>query len=415
MKVQPGTTLDVTLNWDTDDVQNVGRLAYRDRVAYLEYDPSFIQSGIQISPIHDGAEAGLVSPYERYLFEGMFGVFNDSLPDGWGRLLVDRRARQLGIEPASLTPLDRLACVGSDGIGALCYAPVEEIWATPADSLDLDKLSRDSQQVLHGEAGEIIEELGRLCGSPGGARPKALIGLDANDDAVYGNADVPDGYDNYLVKFRGRDDPEDIAAIEMAYAQMAQRAGITMPETRLITGPSGIPYFASKRFDRSGPVRTHVMSAAGLMYADFRAPALDYESLIGLTRHLTRDQRQCTAMFRLAAFNVLAHNRDDHAKQFSFLLPRNQDWSLAPAYDLTYSSGPGGEHSTSVLGSEKNIKTDTLMELGRKSGMTRADTSHVIARVQDAIDHWPQIARSYDVSTHSVSEVSEGLQRAALE
>lgn len=414
MKVKQGTALDVTLNWDSDDVQVVGKLAFRDRVAYLEYDPAFVQSGVQISPVYDIAEAGLLSPFEKHVFEGMFGVFNDSLPDGWGRLLVDRRARQLGIDPASLTPLDRLAYVGRDGVGALCYAPVEEIW-TPQDcDLDLDKLAQDSQQVLQGEAGEVLDELGKLGGSPGGARPKALIGLNTDDEAVHGITDLPDDYDHYLIKFRGQDDPDDIAAIEMVYAEMAERAGITMPETRLITSPTGNRYFASKRFDRVGSKRNHVMTAAGLLYADFRVPSLDYEDLLRLTRHLTRDQTQCTMMFRLAAFNVLAHNRDDHLKQFSFLLPRNQEWSMAPAYDLTFSSGPGGEHSTSVLGSGKNIKKTELIKLGEKAGLTAKDASDVIAHVQHAIGQWLELAKKYDVSAGSISDVSAGLQRAAL-
>ena len=118
MKTAPGTALDVSLHWDTDDIQPVGRLAYRDRVAYLEFDDTFLKAGLELSPVHQKTSAGLHPPHNPDVFEGLHGMFNDSLPDGWGRLLVDRRARQLDIDPSTLTPLDRLACVGNSGIGA---------------------------------------------------------------------------------------------------------------------------------------------------------------------------------------------------------------------------------------------------------------------------------------------------------
>ena len=131
MKIVPGTPLDVSLHWDLDNIQPVGRLAYRDQVAYLEFDDAFLKTGLELSPVHDKKSPGLHLPHDTEVFEGLHGMFNDSLPDGWGRLLIDRRARQLGIEPSALTPLDRLACVGSDGIGALSYAPSVAVWGAP--------------------------------------------------------------------------------------------------------------------------------------------------------------------------------------------------------------------------------------------------------------------------------------------
>ena len=141
MKIQPGTPLKVSLQWDPDDIQLVGRLAYRDRIAYLEYDDAFVKAGLELSPVHHKTNAGLQRPYKTGVFEGLHGVFNDSLPDGWGRLLVDRRARQLDIEPAALTPLDRLACVGGSVIGALSYAPSIDAWGADNTATDLARLS----------------------------------------------------------------------------------------------------------------------------------------------------------------------------------------------------------------------------------------------------------------------------------
>ncbi|MAZ90820.1 MAG: phosphatidylinositol kinase, partial [Maricaulis sp.] len=349
MKIAPGTPLEVTLQWDDRTAMPVGRLAYRDGQAWLEYTPDFLASGLQLSPLHHQAGPGLETAWKRDVFEGLHGMFADSLPDGWGRLLVDRRARQLGFEPSQLTPLDRLACVGRRGIGALTYAPAMDVWDGAEGALDLDRLAADAARVLAGEAGAVIAALGQAGGSPAGARPKALIALNAAGEARHGSDAIPEGYDGYLVKFPGRDDPADIAAIEYAYALMARAAGVIMPDVRLIEGPDEARYFATRRFDREGDARLHVHSACGLLYSDFRLPALDYRELIRLARAVTRDRREAIAMYRLAVFNVLARNRDDHAKQFSFLMDRDGRWSLAPAYDLVFTDGPGGEHSTSVL------------------------------------------------------------------
>ena len=414
MKIASGTALNVSLHWNDDDIQPVGRLAYRDRIAYLEYDEAFVRAGLNLSPVHHQTSSGLHRPYQTDVFEGLHGFFEDSLPDGWGRLLVDRRARQLGIEPATLTPLDRLAFVGSNGIGALCYAPSIDVWEASGNKLDLDKLAADSRLVLDGDVGDVLSALGRAGGSPGGARPKALIALNDNGHAVHGTRDAPEGFDHFLVKFAGHDDPEDIAAIEMAYAMMAKEAGVSLPETRLLNGRNGRFYFATRRFDWDGTSGVHVHSASGLLYSDFRLPALDYKDLILLTRIVTRDQRQCKSMFTLAVFNVLAHNRDDHARQFSFIMERDGSWRMAPAYDLTWSLGPGGEHSSAVLGHGKNITRAHLIELGKKADMKERDANRVIECVEGALSKWKSISNECGVSHESANMIAAALAKVRL-
>ena len=412
MRLEPGIPLVVQLRWDEGDVQTVGRLGYRDRLAYLEYDEAFLASGLELSPIRHTTARGLIRPYDASVFGGLHGVFHDSLPDGWGRPLVDRRAREFGIEPAALTPLDRLACVGDQGMGALCYAPAADVWGAIDVPLDLDRLAADAHRVLAGHVSEVIAELGRLGGSPGGARPKALLAVNEPGDAIHGQEAVT-GYDHYLVKFRGADDPEDAAQIEQAYAAMARAAGVRMPQTRLIAG-RGQHYFASRRFDRDGGRRLHAHSASGLLYADFRLPSLDYRDLIALTRAVTRDRRECMAMFTLAAFNVLAHNRDDHARQFTFLMSSDGDWQLAPAYDLTFAPGPGGEHSTSILGRGRDIDRERLLALARVADVRDVEARHAIDRVAGAAADWDRFAASCDVGTVSRNRVAKALASVRL-
>lgn len=409
MKIAPGTPLEVTLQWDDRTAMPVGRLAYRDGLAWLEYTPDFLASGLQLSPLHHQAGPGLETAWKRDVFEGLHGMFADSLPDGWGRLLVDRRARQLGFEPSQLTPLDRLACVGRRGIGALTYAPAMDVWDGAEGVLDLDRLAADAARVLGGEAGAVIAALGQAGGSPAGARPKALIALDAAGEARHGSDAIPEGYDGYLVKFPGRDDPADIAAIEYAYALMARAAGVIMPDVRLIEGPDEARYFATRRFDREGDARLHVHSACGLLYSDFRLPALDYRELIRLARAVTRDRREAIAMYRLAVFNVLARNRDDHAKQFSFLMDRDGRWSLAPAYDLVFTDGPGGAHSTSVLGHGRDIGRETLVRLGAEADLDAAGARCVIDEVSAAVADWACHAADAGVSRASRTRIADGL------
>ena len=414
MKITGGAPLTVALRWATDDTQAVGRLAYRDGIAYLEYDAAFLRAGLELSPIHHAVGPGLVRPYDPAVFEGLHGVFADSLPDGWGRLLVDRRARELNIEPATLSPLDRLACVGRQGIGALSYAPASEVWESSHSDVDLDRLAAYARLVLRGDAKDVISELGRVGGSPGGARPKALVALDDKGHAIHGSDTTPNGYAPYLVKLAGIDDPPDIAHIEQAYATMAAAAGIAMPPTRLVDGHEGRSYFAARRFDHVDDRRAHVHSASGLLYADFRVPSLDYRDIILLARRVTHDQRECRAMFALAAFNVLAHNRDDHARQFSFLMDRGGTWRLAPAYDLTFSQGPGGEHSTSVLGHGREITRGQLTELGRYAELHAEDVGRIIDAVQAAVADWERFAADCGVTVRSRRSISKALAAARV-
>lgn len=403
--------LNVSLKWNENDIQPVGRLAYVDRVAHFEYADEFRSTRLEISPIHHRIPDGsaTIRPYEIGTFEGLHGVFHDSLPDSWGRLLVARRARELGIDPATLTPLDRLAWVGAGGIGALCYEPAIDVWHHNHSVLDLDAWARDAHDVLEGRASDVIAELGQLGGSPGGARPKAMIAIDAEDGAVYGQTEDDGRRKHFLVKFRGTDDPVDAANIEKAYAAMAEAAGVRVPSTRLIAGDDGTSYFASQRFDRVGAERFHTHTASGLLYADYRLPSLDYRDLIALTRVLTRDKREVVAMYSLAVFNILANNRDDHARQFTFLMTREGEWALAPAYDLTFSPGPGGEHSTSVLGRGKQIAPVHLVELGKSADLSSTESEQTIQRVLAAVADWNRFACDWGVGNASRARIGTAL------
>jgi serine/threonine-protein kinase HipA len=388
----------------------VGRLAIRDRQIYFEYDAGFIERGLEISPLRLPLKSGVTS-FDLMLFEGLAGVFSDSLPDGWGRLLFDRFVKSQGILPADMTPLDRLAYVGKHGMGALVYEPdygVED----SKDAINLDILAQESQEVLNGTSEAVLQELLALNGSSAGARPKALIGVDKTyKKIIHGVSSLPKGYEPWLVKFVNTQDGADAGAIEYVYALMAKEAGVYMPDVHLFPAKSGAGYFAVKRFDRDGKKRLHMHTAGGLLHSDFRVPALDYEDLTALTGRLTRDVREVEKMFRLAVFNILAHNRDDHAKNFSFLMNEKGEWKLSPAYDLTFSSGMRGEQSTTVMGEGRKPGAKQLGDLGNEAKLPKAKVNEIIDQTKAALSKWKTLAKKYGVEAGNIRLIEERLAR----
>lgn len=397
-----------------ESVQDVGRLAVREHKIYFEYNSAFIKSGIEISPLRMPLQPGLQS-FDYDLFEGLPGVFNDSLPDGWGRLLFDRFIRSQGILPSDITPLDRLAHVGSNALGALVFEPDHSAEDTQGD-INLDNLATQAQEVLDGTSDDVLAELIALNGSSAGARPKALIGVDdKREHIIHGVHDLPSGYAPWMVKFPNSQDGLDAGAIEYVYALMAKDAGIAMPDVHFFEAKRGAGYFAIKRFDRDGDKRYHMHTACGLLHSDFRTPSLDYEDLIALTGILTRDVREVEKLYQLAVFNVLAHNRDDHSKNFSYLMDSQGRWKLSPAYDLTFSSGPRGEQSTLVMGEGKNPDTKHLLKLADEAKIKKDRALEIIETTKSSLSNWPELAKQYAVSDMNIELIQSKISWVAGE
>jgi len=389
-------------------IQPVGRLARRSTTIYFEYDSEFIDSGLEISPFRLPLRPGVIELLQRP-FEGLSGVFSDSLPDGWGRLLFDRMMRTQGILLSDISPLDRLAYVGLHGMGALVYEPDN----SPSDNnelINLDHLATQTEQVLEGNSEEVIAELLALNGSSAGARPKALIGIDKTREKIsHGAKRLGDDFEHWLVKFPNSQDGNDAGAIEYVYALMAKEAGILMPEVHLFSSKKGNGYFAVKRFDRDRSKRLHMHTVAGLTHSDFRLPSLDYEDLLNLTGALTKDIREVEKIYRLAVFNVMAHNQDDHAKNFSFLMNEIGEWKLSPAYDLTFSSGAGGEQSTMVMGVGKNPTTKHLEKLGSELGLSKELIKNSIDQTREAVGLWSKLSKEYGVSQMNANIIGKAI------
>lgn len=387
----------------------VGRLAIRERTIYFEYDTGFLARGLDLSPLRLPLRSGVQSG-DPSLFEGLPGLFNDSLPDGWGRLLFDRSIRAQGVLPDRLSPLDRLAHIGSLGMGALTYEPCYRGDALNQD-IDLDVLAQNAHDVLEGSAGDVLLELLALNGSSAGARPKALIGVNPETlDIVHGRESPRAEFEPWLVKFANAQDGNDAGAIEYVYALMAEKAGVDMMPAILFPAKTGAGYFATQRFDRAGGTRIHTHTACGILHSDFRTPSLDYQDLLTLALHLTRDMREVEKMFRLAVFNVLAHNRDDHSKNFTFLMDDTGAWRVSPAYDLTFSSGPGGEQSTMIMGEGKAPTIKHLETLGLDAKISKAQVTQIVEQTLAALSEWDRLARTYGVSSVNIRLIKDQLK-----
>ena len=401
------TEIKVGLNFGSE-IQSVGRLAERNGIIYFEYDEDFVQNGVEISPFKLPLRNGVVElPSDP--FEGLAGVFSDSLPDGWGRLLFDRMMRSQRISPSQISSLDRLTYVGLNGMGALVYEP-DSSPPIIQEFIDLDHLATQTEKILEGASGEVITELFALNGSSAGARPKALIGVDqARKNISYGVNQLNDGFEHWLVKFPNSQDSTDSGAIEYVYALMAKEAGLYFPDVQLFSSQKGNGFFGVKRFDRQENKRFHMHTVSGLIHSNFRFPSLDYEDLLSLTMALTKDIREVEKMFRLAVFNVMAHNRDDHAKNFSFLMNEFGEWKLSPAYDLTYSNGPGGEQSTMVMGEGRNITIEHLVKLGLEAKISKELIDQIIEKTAESLSKWIRLSKDYGVSKSNIELINRAL------
>ena len=362
----------------------VGLLYENAERVFFEYSPDFLQSGIALSPFKLPLKPGVFED-EKRTFDGLFGLFNDSLPDGWGCLLLDRKLRKRGLSYDSITPLSRLSMIGRNPMGALEYEPADEA-AEEVGNVELDSLSGEVDKILSGNDSDVLDELLKLNGSSGGARPKIVAYVsDDRQEIIHGGANPPAGFTPWIIKFSERHDKLNSGETEYRYSLAAKEAGIDMPPTHLFPSKNGGGYFGVQRFDRTPQGKVHVHTACGLLHASHRFSCLDYENLLKLTLVLTRDITQAEEMVRRMVFNVKSGNRDDHSKNFSFLLNKNFEWRLAPAYDLTPSAGINGEQTAMVNGKGRNITDDDLIAAAKVADIPASTVRSIINTVESAL------------------------------
>ncbi len=384
-------------------------------LAQLEWSADVIAEGLAISPLRYPAEPGL-HPARSRTFDGLHGFLSDCLPDAWGMLLLKRRLQQMGHRFEDFDAVDRLGLIGTKGRGALVFQP-ESLANEAVDSIDLDLLADEARHVLLGEETELEVLLARLGGGSGGARPKVHVAIGADGSLYAGDELAVRGGkhagEEWIVKFAATNDPVDIGPLEEAYARMARAAQIEMAETHLIPSATGPGHFATRRFDRPTPgQRLHMVSLGGVLEASQHMPSVDYDGFLKATLAITHSMADVEQAFRRMVFNVLSHNRDDHVRQHAYLMDDRGNWRLAPAFDLTFSNGPGGEHYMAVLGEGRTITREHVEKLGKGHGIAAKRVGTAIDDVRAALADWRSHARDTGVGV-SVTAVSEGLDSMA--
>ena len=339
-------------------------------VCVFEYEKSWLADGFSLSPTELPLQSGLMYA-DKDKLGGVFATFEDSLPDGYGLYLLDRILRKQGSSLEEITPLQRLSIIGNGGMGALTYQPVMTGFQAQAElegEQQLDYLQEEALKVLSEKSGGDASLLYYNSSNSGGARPKTV--MRAQDGS------------HWLVKFRHTYDPADIGQTELLYMQTARECGITIPRIGLVRDK----YFAIERFDYAPDgQRLHVLTASALLKTDFRNQDVDYTNLLALTGYLTQDPIQVEEMFRRMVMNLVAVNRDDHAKNFSFIFDAGE-WSLAPAYDITYSpAGTNGEHATSLF-YHGNPGLDLVLKAGTGIRIPESRCLEIIRQVQSVCE-----------------------------
>jgi serine/threonine-protein kinase HipA len=388
-------------------------------VAAFQFDPEFARSGIEVAP--------LVMPlservYEfpglsRESFHGLPGMLADALPDRFGHALIDAWLATQGRSPESFNAIERLCYMGTRGIGALEFRPTTGPQQRKSHELDVDALVQLASEVLthRGNLRGYFNESGRehalreILGvgtSAGGARAKAVIAWNpATNEVRSGQVPAGEGFEYWLLKFDGvagnkdkeLDDPMGYGAIEYAYHRMALAAGITMNECRLFE-ENGRRHFMTRRFDRlAGGEKLHMQSLGAIAHLDFnQAGAHGYEQAMQVIRELKLGPGAVEEQFRRMAFNIVARNQDDHVKNIAFLMDKSGAWSLAPAFDLTYSHNPAGAwtatHQMTMNGKRDGFAHEDFVECGKVALMKRGRAAAILDEVQAAVMRWPEFA-----------------------
>jgi serine/threonine-protein kinase HipA len=374
----------------------------------FEYSAQAIQRGLELSPFKLPLSTTTYGDFPEHQLR-LPGLISDALPDGWGILLMNRLFRKQG--RTNISPLDRLAFIGDKAIGALTFEPADDETLTEKD-VHLLKLAQEVRDIEvshitddYSEA--LLRKLALMGGSPHGARPKVLVNFDKNGNRM-SNSESGSGIP-MLVKFPAQNEHKEVCAIEALYGRIAKASGIRVPASEYFDLSAELSAFGIERFDRVNGMRVPMHTAAGAAHVDFRVPQLDYVALLRLTKLMTRDVREVLQAFERCAFNVAFNNRDDHSKNFSFLMERDGQWKFSPGYDLTFSQGPSGEHQMDICGEARSPARKHLLELASKTDISARDATETIDRIASVAGGWRDLAGDLPIRKKTLSIIEKAV------
>jgi serine/threonine-protein kinase HipA len=412
-------------------------LADGSRFAAFQYDPVFARSGIEVSPITMplSERVHVFSELPPKTFHGLPGLLADSLPDKFGNALIDTWLATQGRTPESFNAVERLCYTGQRGMGALEFAPAIGPKPQPARHIEIEALVRLASEVLSQRKNlkttfaserrkNALNDILRVGTSAGGARAKAVIAWNRETHEVRsGQIEAGKGFDYWLLKFDGvtgnkdkeLEDPKGYGAIEYAYHLMARAAGVDMSECRLLE-EGGRRHFMTRRFDRlADGDKLHMQSLGALAHFDFnQAGAHAYEQALLVIRQLSLPMAAVEEQFRRMVFNVIARNQDDHVKNIAFLMDKAGRWSLAPAFDVTYSYNPAGiwtdRHQMTMNGKRDGFTLADFRACAKSAMMKRGRAETLIEEVTAAVAKWPEYAEHAEVGKESRKQIQRNLR-----
>ena len=401
-------------------------------IGVFQYQPEFVNSGIQVAPLTMRLAEGTFEfpSLAKATFKGLPGLLADSLPDKFGNAVIDAWLATQGRNPDSLNPVERLCYIGTRGMGALEFKPTTAGAPTSRQNLQVGQLVKlanrvlNSRESLQGEFtgdddAEAIQDILRVGTSAGGARAKAILAWnEETGEFRSGQVDLPEGFTQWLMKFDGisnnkdkeLNDPQGYGRIEYAYYLMALEAGIEMNRCRL-HNEGGRSHFMTQRFDRTEEnAKLHMQSLGAIQHFDFnQAGAYSYEQAIRAILKLNLSPKQVEQQFRRATFNVIARNQDDHVKNIAFLMNREGEWSLSPAYDVAYSYNPNGEwtsqHQMSINGKRDHFELSDLIALANAGGIKKRKAEEITSEVSEAVGTWQKQADAAGVSQKDANKI----------
>lgn len=408
----------------------VGYLFWREdnQIATFEYTPEFKKLGLDLSPIVMPLTSQRVysfSNISRETFLGLPGLFADSLPDAYGKALLDRWLASNGRNFAN--PVERLCYQGKRSMGALEFEPAHNDYLETSSNIEIDSLVATAREVLNqreafstnmSDTKEALINIIKVGTSAGGQRAKAIIAYnDTTKEVRSGQIDAPEGFEHWLLKLDGvtnneLGDPQHYGKIEYIYHLLAKEAGINMAECRLLE-ENGRAHFMTKRFDRHKNNKIHMQTLCGIAHYDYKMlRAYSYEQAFQIMRRLRLPYNQAEEMYRRMVFNVVARNQDDHTKNISFLMNRIGKWSLSPAYDVSWAYNPQGDwtskHQMSINNKWDNITREDLVIVAQN--MNIKHYNEIIEQVTDAVSHWRKLATEYEIPEETIRQIEQSLQ-----
>jgi serine/threonine-protein kinase HipA len=419
--------------------ERVGAISFDRSTGFgtFEYDRAWFNYGLELFPMHMplSEEQFTFTDVSRQTYKGIPPGLADTLPDDFGNAVINAWLAREGRDPDTFSPVERLLYTGSRGMGALEYSPAIGQVNAPSGELQLNSLVDVAQQILdkreafdvglHDDNEGAIKALFQIGTSAGGARPKAVIAINEDRSSVLsGQVDTPAGYEHYLIKFDGISqknidqetygDPQGFGRMEYAYFNMARDAGITIMDCELLE-KDGLSHFMTRRFDRIEGEKMHYQSLCAMAHADYKVPgAYSYEGMLGVMRNLRLSRTEQIELYRRMVFNVVARNQDDHTKNFGFIMGKDGEWALAPAFDIAYSYKKGSpwvnDHQMTINGLRNDFKRSDLLSVGSAITRFKKESEKIIDEVTEVVSEWAAYADDAGVFPSLKTEITGNLR-----